>query len=257
MRERLSEYLDKRLDARSEAAVRRHVEACDACRQELAALKQTVTLLREMPMAPAPRSFLLTRAQAGQPVRAPWLRTPLVWQVATSLATLFLAVMLVGDYFGGLGNGVPVSPAATPAPVTVATAQPTPVDTVVAPTLEPTSAATLEPTAKPQDKATRAPAVPGIAVIEPDPTPADLLPAVAAVGPTPPPVGPTEEPSAPAPDTSVPETLTGPSEQARVAERSLSLVPWEIALGCVVAVLGAIALIMGRRARVMVGKRRY
>lgn len=217
VRERLSEYLDRRLDAKSGAEVKRHVEGCASCRQELAGLQRTVSLLGELPMAPVPRSFLLTEAQVRQPVRGPWWRTPVWWRAASAVATLFLAVLLAGDYLGVVGTGIPASPLPTPVPAVMATAQPTP-----------------EPTQAPKEGPPR---VMGI-----DPTPDE---------PTPEPAAPVAGPTPAAPDSG--DTLAAPAE---TGGRSLSLIPWEIALGCVVAVLGAIAFLTWRRTRAMVGRRR-
>lgn len=54
IREWLSEAVDGRLEAGREQALREHLRACDACRLEHAALRQTVALMRAMPPVPAP-----------------------------------------------------------------------------------------------------------------------------------------------------------------------------------------------------------
>ena len=207
----LSEYLDGRLGPAEKASVEEHIEGCQTCRQEVASLRETLALLRNMPVAPVPHSFALTSAQAGQRARAPWWRTPLVWQASAGLATLFLAVLLVGDYFSVLDTTPPLS-------------QPPPATAVAA-------TATAEPTRQPGSR-------PGIALmptpVEPDSASGQIVEA-----------------------TPVPADTSADTEK-RVSEpvKTLSLVPWEIALGGVVAVLAAIAVYTQRRARAMVGKRR-
>lgn len=64
--ELLSAYLDDALEADERAALEARLETDAALRRELAALRQTVALIRALPTLKAPRNFTLTAAQAEQ-----------------------------------------------------------------------------------------------------------------------------------------------------------------------------------------------
>jgi hypothetical protein len=59
-------YLDSSLPAAELAAVRAHLETCDACRVDYADLQATRTMLQQMPVALTPRSFVITEEMAGR-----------------------------------------------------------------------------------------------------------------------------------------------------------------------------------------------
>jgi anti-sigma factor RsiW len=61
----LSEYLDGALDDGARAALEARLEAEPELRRQLAALRQTVALIRALPPRKAPRDFTLTPAQAA------------------------------------------------------------------------------------------------------------------------------------------------------------------------------------------------
>lgn len=114
VRNRLSAYLDQELGQKEAILVSRHIEACEACRQELAALKNDAALLRssELPEQPA---FLVSRTMAEVRVRVS-SRIP-VWRRVVSrrfyalAASVLLAVGVVwfgawiGTGLARLGNG--------------------------------------------------------------------------------------------------------------------------------------------------------
>ena len=93
--ELLSAYIDGQVSAGERALVERHLAACPACTRELAALRLTVRMLRQLPVVSAPRAFTLSQSKVA-PAR------PGVWRwvfgapgLATGLAA-FLCVVAVG-----------------------------------------------------------------------------------------------------------------------------------------------------------------
>lgn len=108
--ETLSEYLDERLSRPALQALERHLEECQACRQELASLQATVMLLRRVSPEAVPRSFALRLAQEGTG-RSLYLGYGLfALRGATVATTLLLAMMLVLD-LSALYSGPQVAPA--------------------------------------------------------------------------------------------------------------------------------------------------
>ena len=65
--DKLSEYLDDRLDAEERARIEGHLEGCDQCRQELESLRETIGLLRRVSLVEPPRSFKLQEAPSPAP----------------------------------------------------------------------------------------------------------------------------------------------------------------------------------------------
>ena len=57
--EQLSAFLDQQLSEQEQARGQVHLDTCEDCRRELTGLRQTVTLLRALPPAELPRSFVL------------------------------------------------------------------------------------------------------------------------------------------------------------------------------------------------------
>ena len=55
----LSEYLDGRLSGTAAAKIDRRLTECATCRQDLDALRSTVSLLQQMPELTLPRSFIM------------------------------------------------------------------------------------------------------------------------------------------------------------------------------------------------------
>jgi anti-sigma factor RsiW len=104
--ESLSAYIDGELTARERTRVEQHLKECQACAQDLRTLRQTVALLKEMPVLPAPRSFAV-RPRVARPRPAP---APSAWgygllKGATAIAALLLVLLIGGDLalhtFGG------------------------------------------------------------------------------------------------------------------------------------------------------------
>jgi anti-sigma factor RsiW len=66
--EQLSAMLDHQLSPEEmEEGYQAHLQTCEPCQQELAELRQTVQLLRELPQPPLPRSFTLPITTSLQP----------------------------------------------------------------------------------------------------------------------------------------------------------------------------------------------
>jgi len=96
--ESLSAYLDGELSPAEKARVEQHLQECEACAQNLAALRQTVSLLKELPTKRAPRSFAIRPVT----VKAKRAAAPPAWgygllKGATVLAALLLVLLVGGD----------------------------------------------------------------------------------------------------------------------------------------------------------------
>lgn len=126
VRNALSEYIDGCLTSEERDAVEHHLEKCAACAQELESLRSTVEMLRQVPDAGLPRSFVLREAEVEREAAAPqrrggWLRPVpamamshagaerlsvfdpqrLGWlRPATALAMAALVVLLMVDFLG-------------------------------------------------------------------------------------------------------------------------------------------------------------
>lgn len=103
----LSEYLDDRLSIRARERVDRAVAACAHCREELETRQVTLSLLRELPPIPPPRSFTLAAPPVTEPVRtagpAPSRLAALpAWAYAgaAAMAAIALALLLLVDAAG-------------------------------------------------------------------------------------------------------------------------------------------------------------
>lgn len=98
-REMLSPYIDGQLGASEAERVERHVAACDACREELESLRAVVGLLGRVREVAPQRSFTVPATAVR---RRPLLLNGL--RVATAVAALCLALVLVGDVVGFPGT---------------------------------------------------------------------------------------------------------------------------------------------------------
>ena len=107
--EAISAYLDKELKPREQARLAARLEAEPGLRAALNDLKQTRTLLRNMPQVRAPRSFTLTPEMA--PRRTSLLQIFPTLQFASALAAILLVLFVAGDAFGVL-SPLPVFPTA-------------------------------------------------------------------------------------------------------------------------------------------------
>ncbi|MGD2218505.1 MAG: zf-HC2 domain-containing protein [Gemmatimonadales bacterium] len=113
--ELLSAYVDGQLSERERKQLEARLKEDAALRAELRALHQTVSLVRELPQAAAPRNFILSKSmvQRRRPAPAPEPRRVWVAPVltaATAIVSLLFVVVLVGDLLlSGVGG-----PAAAP-----------------------------------------------------------------------------------------------------------------------------------------------
>ena len=97
IREEFSEYLDGRLSPQRRGRVETHLARCQACREDLEAVRATVELVRSLPQAPVPRSFRISAAQVAQPARGPfWYGLmPGLRLASAAVGVLLLAVVAV------------------------------------------------------------------------------------------------------------------------------------------------------------------
>ena len=129
--ESLSAYIDGELSPAEMERVVNHLQECRACSESLATLRQTVALLKELPLIPAPRSFAVRPAVSRpRPSLAPPAWGYGLLKGATALAALLLVLLVGGD----LALHVIGAPLAAWAP-----AAPAP-EVALAPTYEPTVA---------------------------------------------------------------------------------------------------------------------
>lgn len=87
--EYLSEYLDGGLSAAERAEVEAHLAGCPRCRADLASLRLTVQLVRQLPLQPVPRSFALA-VPRRTPAIVTWLRFS-----TGALAAIFVALLAI------------------------------------------------------------------------------------------------------------------------------------------------------------------
>ena len=94
--EKLSAYIDERLDPSERQELTRHLAECSSCQEELESLRAMVALLRQMPQVPIPRSFRLT--EAPLPRTLPWsVRYVAPLRYATAAAAVLFLVVALGD----------------------------------------------------------------------------------------------------------------------------------------------------------------
>jgi hypothetical protein len=140
--EALSEYLDGHLRGAQRQRVSRQVNSCASCQDELESLRATISLLRDLPDTPAPRSFTLAgppRVVATQSAPRPFRAPSWAYAGAASLAGLALAVLVSADVTGlftptGVsGTPEPFTTQALQAPASTPAPQPTPAPATTAP----------------------------------------------------------------------------------------------------------------------------
>jgi hypothetical protein len=158
----LSAYLDNMLPERARRRLEAHLDACQACRQELAELRSTVEALGGLPMAEVPRLFALAAAPVAEVRPRPAVRRlEFGLRLATATAAFALALVVIGDIAGLPGGGGEKE--ATPALLaSVATETPAVAGVVPEPTPEPPGIAEIPgaPEGQGQEKeATQAPQV--------------------------------------------------------------------------------------------------
>ena len=108
----LSAYIDGELGQRDVRAVEGHLALCESCARETDDLRATARALRSLPEMEAPRSFVLTPAQAARPVprKAGGARSvAMAMRMASAGLAAALALVLAGDAadLGGGGGSEP------------------------------------------------------------------------------------------------------------------------------------------------------
>ncbi len=117
--ELISAYIDSEVTPNEAARVEHHLQACRRCNHELASLRWTVNLLREVPPVPVPRSFVVRQADiepepARQPFTVPnWLISGLPW--ATAVTAVLVVLTFSADLF--FDSRLASAPAAIEAPM--------------------------------------------------------------------------------------------------------------------------------------------
>ena len=99
----LAEYMDGRLGAAARARVDQELASCADCREELEELRDTVSLLQQLPVEPVPRSFIMPAppVQPASPREFAPMRMPRwVYAGAASAAAVVLAVLVSADATG-------------------------------------------------------------------------------------------------------------------------------------------------------------
>jgi len=102
--ELLSAYLDGELSAGERARLEAQLVADPALQAELDALRQTVALMRALPLVPSPRNFILPQTTPSRPRPAPLARPRRAWAAplltaATAVASLLFVAVLSLDLF--------------------------------------------------------------------------------------------------------------------------------------------------------------
>jgi anti-sigma factor RsiW len=128
--ELLSAYIDGEVTGDERALVEMHLATCVACARDMATLRQTVTMLRQLPSVAAPRPFTLRESDVAsiRPPRPAWWRLPWAQGLVAATAVL-LCVAAVGGVWllgrtGMVGAPTASQPVALQAPApTEATAQ--------------------------------------------------------------------------------------------------------------------------------------
>lgn len=96
-REEFSEYLDGRLSPQRSGRLETHLAHCQACRDDLEAVRATVAMVRALPQAPVLRSFRISAAQVAQPAQGPfWYGLlPGLRLASAAVGVLLLAVVAI------------------------------------------------------------------------------------------------------------------------------------------------------------------
>jgi len=92
VRELLSPYIDDELHSEERLKVQAHLESCQSCREELESIRETVSLIRGMPVIEPRRSFTISET-----TKKIWDSTLRALSTATALVAVFLLVIFIGD----------------------------------------------------------------------------------------------------------------------------------------------------------------
>lgn len=96
--ETLSAYLDEQLTSRERAQLERRLQKDQELQNEIEQLRRTRQLIRNLPKVRAPRNFTLSPEMAGiRKVPRPYP----IYRLASALATILLALVLISDFLGG------------------------------------------------------------------------------------------------------------------------------------------------------------
>ena len=104
--ESLSAYADGELRGRRKQTVALHISACERCSGDLEGIRETVALLRDLPVLASMRSLAVPRTMS--PRRSWW---PTVRPIPVSaVAVVALAFVMTGVFSGILNSGNPQAP---------------------------------------------------------------------------------------------------------------------------------------------------
>src|SRR5262245_13860397 len=127
----LSDYLDGELTEAQRAAIDEHLATCPICRSDLASLRFTVQIVRQLPVQRVPRTFALPVRPRPTPILT-WLR----WTTG-ALAALFVLLLVAPFVLSNQAPSRQVASRGASAPVTdqrVAVPTTAPAPPVAAPT---------------------------------------------------------------------------------------------------------------------------
>jgi len=110
--ELLSAYLDSELSAGEQARLEAQLADDPALQAELDALRQAVTLVRDLPQVPIPRNFILPQTMAARPHRA-WA-APLLTAATAIASFLFIALLSLDLLLPGMRGNLAFAPAPEP-----------------------------------------------------------------------------------------------------------------------------------------------
>ncbi|GEM_PF-880122 len=134
VKERLSLYLDGRLDVGQRAKVESHLKDCLVCRDELASLQATVEALKKLPLVETPRSFVMPALKLSpRPVTFYRLR------MATVAVSVLLVAVIAGDSLGMFFRPEALKPVMAPAPAAMPAPPPPAASMAESPTAAPTA----------------------------------------------------------------------------------------------------------------------
>ena len=96
--ENLSAFLDGRLTSGERSKVERHLEECESCRADLNSLRETVGLLRALPVIQPPHNFFIPASESVRLRQTHQHRISYGYlQMATAVATILLVLVVSGD----------------------------------------------------------------------------------------------------------------------------------------------------------------
>lgn len=168
--ERLSTYIDNQLAPLERAQLERHVRDCARCQRSLAALRWTVSLVKQAPAPALPRQFTLPiPQQKARPRDVPAFGFGFA-RLATVVATLLLFAVVGIDVISQLGGTLSGS---APAPAAMQNvAQPTSI--ALAPGQAEDQSKQPTPTVAASEKLLKAPTIAPLPAVPPAPTSAPI-----------------------------------------------------------------------------------